>query len=58
MSVYHTVEINRAEAIERLMQAWKMPSEMSNYELEEALFNTFGRENLPGTTLENFIVKE
>lgn len=58
MSVYSTKTISREEAIAMLCQVWKMPHQMSNYELEEALFNFIGREGLPNSPLNNYIVKD
>jgi len=59
MSVYTTVTLSREEAISRIREEdakRKSYHEMSNYELEEKLFEYFGNEDLPHSRLENYIV--
>jgi len=56
MSVYTTVKITREDAIKQLMAAPKTFFEMTNEELADAMFNRYGREELPNTRLENYMV--
>lgn len=56
MSVYSTVSISRSEAIRRLKKVWKTPDQMTDWELEQAMFDHFGREGLPNSELHNYNV--
>ena len=58
MSIYSTVTISRNEAIQRLTSVMRWPSQMTNEELEEEMFNKFGREGLENSRLENYTVKD
>lgn len=56
MSVYSTKTIKREEAIAELLTVWKHPAMLTNSELEEEMFNHFGREGLERSRLENYDV--
>ena len=56
MSVYSTRTLTRDEAIRELLFVWKMPNQMTNEELGEAMFNFIGREDLPNSPLNNYQV--
>ena len=58
MSVYSTKTLNRNQAIYDLMKVWKMPQDLTNEELAQEMFNRFGDEDLPNSTLNNYIVED
>ena len=58
MSVYTTRKLTRGEAIYKLQSDWKFPSQLTNKELEEELFDKFGREGLESSELANYIVSD
>lgn len=57
MSVYSTRELTREEAIKELSLVRKPLEMMSNYELENEMFNLIGREGLEDSPLNNYIIK-
>lgn len=56
MSVYSTRTISREEAIKELKEVRLDYESMTNVELEDVMFSLIGREDLPNSPLNNYIV--
>jgi len=58
MSIYSTRTLTRNEAIKELWQVFKTPEQMTNRELEKAMFDLIGSEYNEDSPLNNYIVTD
>lgn len=60
MSIYSTRYLTRDEAIKEIRQSQtaKELEDMTDGELEDLMFNLIGREDLPNSPLNNYIIRD